>query len=126
MKSINQLKIANILRKVARYGLLTIVAFVIGFALLSGAEKYGGGLYGVVQNSPNALPWLVLLGLVYVAWRWEKIGGTLITTAGIVAVYFFNFEGTHFYWQVFVLTLLIVILGMCFLISAYLRKHTVS
>jgi hypothetical protein len=122
MDTVSKLQIANILRNIARYSLLLLTLLVITFALLSGAEKYGGGLKGILKNSPNALPWLGLLLLVYVAWKWEWIGGLLITVLGLFLLYFFNFQGSHFYWSVFFIMLSIVALGVCFMLSSYLRK----
>jgi len=116
-------KTANILRNIARYGLLVIGLLVFIFALLSGAESFGGGISGVIQNSPNALPWLFLLLLVYVAWKSELIGGILITGLGLFLVYFFNFSGLNFFLVTFILTLLITLLGIFFLLSWHLRRE---
>ena len=122
MDAVSKLQIAHILRNVARYSLLLLTLFTFTFALLSGAEKYGGGLNGVLKNSPNALPWVGLLLLVYVAWKWEWVGGLLITVLGLFLVYYFNFQGSRFYWAVFLVTILVVVLGVCFMLSSYLRK----
>ena len=62
----NKNKIAKILRYTARTILLFISIFWFVFALLSGAEEYGGGVKGIITNSPNALPWLLLFVLVSV------------------------------------------------------------
>lgn len=56
-----------ILRKIARTLLLAITTIVFVFALVSGSESYGGGLIGIIKNSPNAFPWLLLFGLNYLA-----------------------------------------------------------
>lgn len=125
MKNTQKLQIANTLRAIARYTLLISGLLTFIFSLLSGAEKYGGGLMGIIQNSPNALPWALLLLLVYIAWKWEWIGGILITVLGLFFVYYFNLQGSHFYWGVFLLTLFIIVLGTCFILSSYLRKSTV-
>jgi len=45
---------------------------------------------GVVKNSPNALPWLLLFILVYVAWKWELVGGIMLIASGVTAIFFFN------------------------------------
>ena len=119
----NALKTANILRNIARYSLLFIGILVFIFALLSGSEDYGGGLVGILNNSPNALPWLLLLALVYVAWKWELIGGIIVTALGFVMLYFFNFSCPNFFLTTFILTLLIIALGSCFIVSWYLRKN---
>ncbi len=122
MEKNKALKTANILRNTARYSLLVIGILVFIFALLSGSEDYGGGFAGIVKNSPNALPWLLLLALVYVAWKWELIGGIIITALGFVMMYFFNFNGQNFFVSTFILTILIIALGSCFMVSWYLRK----
>jgi hypothetical protein len=121
----SKLQIANTLRNIARYSLLLLGFLTFIFALLSGSERYGGGLKGIIKNSPNALPWTILLLLIYIAWKWEWIGGILITVLGLFFVYYFNLQGSHFYWGVFLLTLSIVLLGVCFILSSYLRKSTV-
>ena len=64
-----RIKTANIFRNTAIYSLLIIGVLIFIFALLSGAESKGGGVVGIIKNSPNALPWVFLLVLVYVAWK---------------------------------------------------------
>ena len=120
------LKTANIFRNTARYTLLLIGILVFIFAVLSGAENLGGGLKGFIKNIPNALPWLLLLVLIYVAWKWELIGGIIITILGFVMLYFFNFNGPNFFLITFVLCLLIIALGSCFILSWYLGKNESS
>ena len=117
-----KLKYAGILRNIARYSLLVITLLVIIFALLSGSEEYGGGITGIIKNSPNAIPWFILLILVYVAWRWELTGGIIIVLSGIGMTYFFNFAGTNFFLVTFILTSAVTILGSFFVFSWYLRK----
>ncbi len=65
-----QIKTANWLRNIARYTILIIGVLVLIFTLLSGAEEYGEGLHGIIKNSPNALPWVILLVIVFIAWKW--------------------------------------------------------
>ncbi|SDS18517.1 hypothetical protein SAMN04515667_1600 [Formosa sp. Hel1_31_208] len=67
MNTKNQNKTSNLLKYIARYALLLIASLLFAFALLSGSEGYGGGIMGIVKNSPNALPWVVLMFLVFVA-----------------------------------------------------------
>ena len=119
---ISNIKTANILRNFARFSMLTISILVTVFALLSGSEDYGGGIIGIIKNIPNALPWVVLLVLIYIAWKWELIGGILITILGLFLMYFFNFNGSNFFIFPFMLTLLIIVFGSLFIISWYLRK----
>ena len=116
-----KIKIANIVRTIARYTLLVLSIIVFIFALISGSESYGGGIIGVMKNSPNTLPWLILLLFIYIAWKWELMGGIIITLLGIVMLYFFN-VGPNFWLTTFILTLLIVIMGLFLILSWYLRK----
>jgi hypothetical protein len=122
MEKKNKLKMADIFRKAARYSLLVIGVLVFGFALDSGAEEYGGGINGIIKNSPNAIPWLSLILLVIIAWKWELTGGIIITLFGLAMLYFFNFHGPNFWWSTFIITLLIPLLGSFFLLSWYLRR----
>lgn len=70
----------RILRFAAQALLACLALFWLGFAALSGAES---GLGGFVANLPNALPWLGLVILVAVAFRWERLGGALVVLAGV-------------------------------------------
>ena len=117
METEKRLRTAIIFRTVARYTLLVFGILIFLFALVSGSEDYGGGLRGILENSPNALPWLVLLLLVLVAWRWELTGGILITLLGLFLIYFFNILGNNFFVSTFILTLLVTILGSFFIVS---------
>ena len=122
MRNYDRIRIANVFRNLARYTLLVVGIIVFLFALLSGSEDYGGGVTGLIQNSPNAFPWLLLLTLVFIAWKWELIGGIIITLLGLFLIYFFNFSGPNFFLITFVITLVITLLGSSFLVSWYLRK----
>ena len=119
-------KLAKYLRSTARYTLLVLGILVFIFALLSGSEGHGGGISGIIKNSPNAIPWLILLALIFIAWKWELVGGIIITVLGIAMLYFFNFRGPNFFLATFILTLLIVLLGSFFIISWYLTKSIVD
>jgi len=86
----NNTKITKYLRYTSRIALVTITTFWFIFALLSGSEKFGGGIKGLLLNIPNALPWLLLFAVVYVAWKWEFIGGLAITLIGLFTIFFFQ------------------------------------
>lgn len=74
--------------KIASLATLMLLGLVwFGFALVSGAQD---GLRGLIMNLPNALPWLSLLAIVGVAFRWDLAGGFLALMAGIAAALFFN------------------------------------
>jgi hypothetical protein len=68
--NVNNRKLLKYLRTASLIWLLLLGGFWFGFALLSGAERYGGGIDGVIQNSPNALPWLLLLIVAAMSFRW--------------------------------------------------------
>ncbi len=117
-----QIKTANWFRNIARYAMLIIGVLIFVFALLSGAEEYGGGLRGIIKNSLNALPWIALMVIVFVAWKWELVGGVLIILVGIFAYWFMSFRGNNINVAPFIIFLLIILMGEFFLISWYLRR----
>ena len=91
------------------------------FALLSGAEGYGGGLKGVIMNSPNSLPWLLLFVFVYVAWKWELVGGSLVALIGFFTIFMFDaFEEPFVFLAI---SLPLMLLGAFLIISWYLTKN---
>jgi hypothetical protein len=121
MKRERDLLLAKYLRGIAKYTLLVVFSLTFVFALLSGSGDYGGGIKGIIQNSTNSAPWLIFLVLLFVAWKWELIGGILITLLGFGALYFFCFP-----WKglesAFYLSLFIIIFGSLFIISWFLRR----
>lgn len=125
MNQANKLTVANYLRNISRYILLIITVLTLVFALLSGAEINGGGVYGIIHNSPNALPWLILLAMIYVAWKWELIGGVIISLSGIFMMYYFHVFSSNFHVITLILTLMIFLLGTFFIISWYLRRDKI-
>ena len=122
MNQANKLIVANYFRNISRYALLILTVLALIFALLSGAGLNGGGVYGIVRNSPNALPWLILLSMIYVAWKWELIGGIIISLTGIFMMYFFHVFSSKFHIATLILTLMIFLLGTFFMMSWYLRR----
>lgn len=95
----DKILIANILRYTARYLLLSIGVLVFVFSLLSGAEDMN--FKSVLRNSPNAIPWLLLIVLIFIAWKWELIGGVVITALGLFMIWFFNIGGNNFFLVTF-------------------------
>ena len=116
----NKAIIANYLRYFTRTVLLLLASFWFIFALLSGAEQYGGGFLGVVKNSPNALPWLLLFVFMYIAWKWEQIGGIIVAVFGLVSI--FMFDAYEEIGVLFTISIPLIILGGCLITSHYLRK----
>lgn len=95
--------------------LLVISAFWFGFSLLSGAESLGGGVMGVLRNSPNALPWFFLLILLYLYHHYPIVTSSLIILLGGVSIFFYNAPASPF--VLFVITLPVLILGILLLWS---------
>ena len=109
----------RVLRLAVRTLLLALVLFWFTFALLSGVSQFGEGIGALLRNWPNALPWLALLALVYVAFRWELVGGILIVLAGIVSVVFFNASVSSVVFLAVSLPLMVLGAGLilCWLLS---------
>ncbi|MCB0635651.1 MAG: hypothetical protein KDC54_03485 [Lewinella sp.] len=78
------------LRNLSWWFLLLLAGWWFLFALLSGAGEYGGGLRGLVMNSPNALPWALLLVLVFLARNRPRLGGIFIALFGALTIVFFR------------------------------------
>ena len=116
------IKWANIFRFTARTILLIMGIITFLFGLVSGAEMENGMINGIIDNSPNALPGLALLVSTTIAWKYELIGGILITLFGLFLIYFFNFSGNNFFPITFIATMLITILGLFFIGSWMLRR----
>ena len=74
------------------------------------------------MNSPNALPWLLLGVLVYVAFKWELVGGLLIVGMGVLTVFFFHAYKSAFIF--FAIPVPLVVLGGFLVVSWYLTKQT--
>lgn len=98
------------------YGILIFI-----FALFSGAEAGGNSFDAILKNSPNALPWLVYLLIVLIAWKRELIGGLLLVVFGVFFLFFFGvFE--HFNPSTFIIVLLVIINGLLFIGSWWKRR----
>ncbi len=89
------------------------------FALLSGAENTNG-IKGILLNLPNVAPWLLVWGVVFIAWKKPKIGGVLFLALAIISVIFFN---THKgFIQFSIISLPLFISGVLFLINPETRS----
>jgi hypothetical protein len=108
----------------SRIFLLIFNSFWFVFALLSGSEEYGGGLKGIIRNSPNSLPWFLFFALIYLAWKKELIGGVLISTLGIITILAF-----HTYKNIItfsIISLPLIITGILLIISYFLKKKALQ
>ena len=101
--------------------LLIVSLLLFVFALFSGAEDYGGGVRGVFLNSPNTIPWAILLLFVYIAWQWRYIGGVLVIISGLATIFFFNSL-----FVLFAVAIPLMILGGVLLIAWYMEKRELN
>ncbi len=122
METTKKTKTAKAIRSIAFFLLLIAGLLVFVFALLSGSETYGGGLTGIIKNSPNALPWALLLLFTLVARKKPIIGSTLVVAFGVTTTWLFNFSGPNFFWFTFGLTSSITLLGFVMMIATFVAQ----
>ncbi len=106
--------------RVARVLALVWACWWTFFMLASGA---GGGFKGVLTNAPNALPGLVFLISVAIAWKWEAVGGIVLMVESllILIVYPLFVRGelplSGIIFVMLTLGLLPLVAGILFLVS---------
>ena len=79
-------QLAKILRWSIRGLLVAVAGFWSVFAALSGMNES----VSFWQNLPNAAPWLILFVFVFVAWKWEMVGGILVAAIGGISIFMFD------------------------------------
>ncbi|MBN2830406.1 MAG: hypothetical protein JXR56_08815 [Candidatus Cloacimonetes bacterium] len=116
-------RVINIIAKIMQVIVFIYSLLWFAFALLSGSEAYGGGFHALVKNSPNAIPWLVLLLINVISWGWERTGGILYLIFGIFSFFFFRawkFDGVVF----LLVTLPFMIIGiLCIFYWSFKTAH---
>lgn len=105
------------LKKISIILLSIITGFWFVFALLSGAEEYGGGLRGIIMNSPNSLPWLILFLFILLANKKPLIGGITISLLAIISLFMFDYP-----LMIFLIPLPLLILGGMLIVSNYIKE----
>ena len=75
-------------------------------------------------------PSFVLLAILVVAWKWEKVGGIILTVVGValsVSVFMLNFKRNHSVWMSLLIILMVcipfVVAGVLFIVSDYKEKN---
>lgn len=110
-------KVFRITALVLKIFISVLSGLVFFFALFSGAEEFGGGIQGLIHNSPNALPWLVLFIFVLILWMRELLGGILMVMFSVFTVFMFDFFEDNF--GVFLMiSLPLLIVGVFFIIKS--------
>jgi hypothetical protein len=78
----------------------------------------------------HLIPSFVLAAFLFIAWKWEMIGGILLLATGLILsppVFLLNYNRNHFsvgasIGVILMITFPFVVVGILFLISNYLKK----
>ena len=81
----------------------------------------------------HLIPSFILLAILIIAWRWGKIGGIILTIAGLawcIFVFLLNLRRTHSVGASLIIILMLcipfVLAGILFIISYYKKKKELS
>ena len=81
----------------------------------------------------HLVPSFVLLVILIIAWRWEKIGGIILMTVGIifsVSIFMLNFKRNHSIWLSLLIVLMLcipfVVAGVLFIVSDYKKNKVLQ
>jgi len=121
MKQKGDLKMAKALKVSGLVVGLIFGILIFIFALLSGSEEYGNDFWSLLKNSPNALPWLLFLLIIWLAWKQELMGGLTLIGLGISLLFLFN-TFRDFQWPSFIVSLIVIFNGYLFVHSWWLLK----
>ena len=113
-------KLAKKIRGFSLIVLSVIAVLLFIFSLLSGAESFGEGAKGIINNFPNTIPWIFLLAAVFIALKWQLIGGIIILMMGIFTIFFFNASESLF--VLFGISIPLIVLAKLLIIAWYLDK----
>jgi prolipoprotein diacylglyceryltransferase len=80
------------------------------------------------------IPSFVLLAVLIVAWKWEKVGGIILTIIGLafsIFIFVFNYKRNHFPVMTCLLGTLalaipFVLAGILFILNYYRKKKELS
>lgn len=84
------LSLANFFRSTARFGILVLGFTMVSIAIFSGALRSGITISNILAHLPDALPWILLLFTLLLAWEYELIGGLIILGLGLGGLYYFQ------------------------------------
>jgi hypothetical protein len=82
----------------------------------------------------HLIPSFILLGSLIIAWKWEKVGGIILTIIGLafsIFIFVFNYKRNHFpamtcLLQALVVAMPFVLAGILFILSHYRKKKELS
>lgn len=108
---------------------IIMILFVSMFAL----DSFAPGLTiwkQVTAFAIHLIPTYILLAILYVAWKWEKIGGIIFVAFGLLCtpfVFMLNYNRTGSIWVgagiVLAITFPFIVVGVLYLVSDYLRRN---
>lgn len=116
--SSTQKRIARKFRIIARTLSLILALVLVIFSALSGSGEAGG----IIENLPNAFPWIALLAFVFIAWKWEMVGGFLLIIMGVFSIFFFDAASKNSWPVLFIISLPLLIFGGLFIASSGLSN----
>jgi len=122
MNHVLAMRKANRIKRTALILGLIFGVLVFVFALLSGAEAYGNDFWAVLKNTPNALPWLLFLLIIWFAWKQELMGGLTLIGLGISLLFLFD-SFRDFQWPTFIVAMLVILDGFLFVLSWWIKKE---
>ena len=77
----------------------------------------------------HLIPSFILLGILAVVWKWERVGGIVLTIVGAafsIGIFILNFHRNHSVlmslWIVFLICMPFVVAGVLFIISDLRKK----
>ena len=115
-----RVKFAVYLGRTVKGVLLVVTLFWLLFTLFSGSEEMGGGLAGIARNSPNAIPWVLLLVFVIIAIKREVLGGILVITSGVVS--FILLDAADSPLILWMISLPLTVMGSLLIVSSYFSR----
>ena len=82
----------------------------------------------------HLIPSFILLAVLIIAWKWEKVGGIILTIIGLafsIFIFVFNYKRNHFpvmtcLLQTLVVAIPFVLAGILFILSHYRKKKELS
>jgi hypothetical protein len=109
-------------------GILAIL-FVSMFALDAFNEAYTLKEQ-ILGFAMHLIPSYILLVMLIIAWKWERIGGIIFIIIGLITspfVFLRNYDMNHSFWMslsvILMITFPFILAGLLFIISHYLKKQ---
>ena len=114
--------LANFFQTSARFGMLLIGTTMISMAIFTGALNYGITIDNILRNLPDAIPWFLLLVVLFLAWDFELVGGLIFVLLGLGGIFYMQASNHATIPQVSIMWS-IVFLGIFFMLSLSLRNY---